>query len=130
MGNRYWKLYEVTARAVKDADPAIVVGGPASAASGWIDAQLRVDAPVDFLSTHVYGTAPMDLRPLAGGRPLLWTEWGITATHGPRINDTVFAATPRALGGLTTPHRETDSSSRRLLPHPRLRAGRPEWRSR
>jgi xylan 1,4-beta-xylosidase len=89
----YWKLYEVTARAVKAADPGIAVGGPASAACGWIDTQLDVDAPVDFLSTHVYGTTPMDLRPLAGGRPLLWTEWGITATHGNRINDTVFAAT-------------------------------------
>jgi xylan 1,4-beta-xylosidase len=68
------------------------VGGPASAAVGWIDDQLRVDAPVDFVSTHVYGTAPLDLRPLAGGRPLLWTEWGVTATHGHEVNDGVFAA--------------------------------------
>ncbi len=89
----YWRLYEVTARAVKDVDPAIAVGGPGSAAVGWIDGQLAVDAPVDFLSTHVYGTPPLDLRPLAGGRPLLWTEWGITATHGHPINDSVFAAT-------------------------------------
>jgi xylan 1,4-beta-xylosidase len=89
----YWQLYEVTARAVKDVDPGIAVGGPASAAVGWIDGQLAVDAPVDFLSTHVYGVPPLDLRPLADGRPLLWTEWGITATHGNPINDTVFAAT-------------------------------------
>jgi xylan 1,4-beta-xylosidase len=88
----YWRLYEVAARAVKDVDPAIVVGGPATAAVGWIDEQVRVDAPVDFLSTHVYGTVPLDLRPLAGGRPLLWTEWGVTATHGHPINDSVFAA--------------------------------------
>jgi xylan 1,4-beta-xylosidase len=89
----YWRLYEVAARAVKDVDPGIRVGGPGSAAVGWVDDQLAVDAPVDFLSTHVYGTAPLDLRPLAGGRPLLWTEWGVTATHGHEINDTVFAAT-------------------------------------
>ena len=88
----YWKLYEVTARAVKDVDPALRVGGPATAAVGWIDEQRRVDAPVDFLSTHVYGTLPLDLRPLADGHPLLWTEWGVTATHGSAINDTVFAA--------------------------------------
>jgi xylan 1,4-beta-xylosidase len=89
----YWRLYEVSARAVKDVDPGIRVGGPASAAVGWVDEQMRVDAPVDFLSTHVYGTPPLDLRPLADGRPLLWTEWGVTATHGNEINDTVFAAT-------------------------------------
>ena len=89
----YWRLYEVTARAVKSVDPALRVGGPATAAVGWIDDQLRVDAPVDFVSTHVYGSPPLDLRPLAGDRPLWWTEWGVTATHGNEINDTVFAAT-------------------------------------
>ena len=88
----YWRLYEETARAVKSVDPALRVGGPATAAAGWIDEQLRVDAPVDFLSTHVYGTLPLDLRPWAGGRPILWTEWGVTATHGSAVNDTVFAA--------------------------------------
>jgi xylan 1,4-beta-xylosidase len=90
--DEYWRLYRVTAAAIKDVDPGLRVGGPASAAVGWIDGQTGVDAPVDFLSTHVYGTVPLDLRPLAGGRPLLWTEWGVSATHGSRINDTVFAA--------------------------------------
>jgi xylan 1,4-beta-xylosidase len=89
----YWRLYEVTATAVKDVDAGLRVGGPATAAVGWIDDQVKVDAPVDFLSTHVYGSPPLDLRPLADGRPLLWTEWGVTATHGSQINDTVFAAT-------------------------------------
>ena len=89
----YWRLYEVTARTIKSVDPRLRVGGPASAAVGWIDNQRRVQAPVDFLSTHVYGTVPLDLRPLADGRPLLWTEWGVTATHANPINDTVFAAT-------------------------------------
>jgi xylan 1,4-beta-xylosidase len=93
----FWRLYEVTARAVKEVDPAIRVGGPASAAVGWIDSQLSVSAPVDFLSTHIYGSPPLDLRPLAEayGRPgldILWTEWGVTARHGSEINDTVFAA--------------------------------------
>lgn len=94
----YWRLYEITARAVKEVEPGIRVGGPASAAVGWTAEQLAVDAPVDFLSTHIYGSPPLDLRPLvtAQGRPdlpLLWTEWGVTATHGSEVNDTVFAAT-------------------------------------
>jgi xylan 1,4-beta-xylosidase len=88
----YWRLYEEAARAVKEVDPGLIVGGPATAAIGWIDDQTRVDAPVDFLSTHVYGTVPLDLRPWAGGKPVLWTEWGVTATHGSTINDSVFAA--------------------------------------
>lgn len=88
----YWHLYEVTAHAIKDVDPRLTVGGPATAAVGWIDEQTHVDAPVDYLSTHVYGTIPLDLRPLAGGRPTLWTEWGVTATHGSAVNDTPFAA--------------------------------------
>ncbi|MBM2616103.1 xylan 1,4-beta-xylosidase [Actinoplanes sp. LDG1-06] len=84
----YWRLYEVAAAAVKEVDPSLRVGGPATAAVGWVE-----DQPGgDFLSTHVYGTVPLDLRPLAAGRPLLWTEWGVTATHGSRINDGVFAA--------------------------------------
>ena len=91
----YWRLYVETARAVKDVEPGVRVGGPATAAVGWIDDQLAAGAPVDFLSTHIYGSPPLDLRPLAGPRnlPLLWTEWGVTATHGSGINDTVFAAT-------------------------------------
>jgi xylan 1,4-beta-xylosidase len=104
----YWRLYEVAARAVKDVDPGIRVGGPGSAAVGWIDDQMAVRAPVDFLSTHVYGTAPLDLRPLAGGRPLLWTEWGVTATHGHEINDTVFAAT-FLLRGMRSTSRRLDA---------------------
>ena len=88
----YWRLYSEAAHAVKSVDPALVVGGPATAAVGWIDDQTRVDAPVDFLSTHVYGTLPLDVRPWANGRPILWTEWGVTATHGSGVNDAVFAA--------------------------------------
>ncbi|MCO8269686.1 xylan 1,4-beta-xylosidase [Actinoplanes sp. TRM 88003] len=85
----YWQLYEVTARAVRSVDPGLRVGGPATAAVGWVE-----DTPdtADFVSTHVYGTLPLDLRPLAGDRPLLWTEWGVTATHGHPVNDSVFAA--------------------------------------
>jgi xylan 1,4-beta-xylosidase len=110
----YWRLYQVSAEAVKRVDPAIQVGGPASAAVGWIDGQLnQKDVPLDFLATHTYGSPPLDLRPLAeaAGRPelaLLWTEWGVTATHGSRINDTVFAAT-FLLTGMRSASRRLDA---------------------
>ncbi|WP_416903401.1 GH39 family glycosyl hydrolase [Micromonospora echinospora] len=97
----YLRLYEVSARAVRDVDAALRVGGPGSAAAAWngalLDHVVRTGAPIDFLSTHTYGSPPLDLRPLceAAGRPdleLLWTEWGITPTHFNPVTDGVFAA--------------------------------------
>ena len=97
----YFDLYDVTARAVKSVDPAIQVGGPATAAVGWVDDLLAHVAeegvPVDFISTHTYGLSPLDLRPITAraGRPdlpLYWTEWGVSPTHGSAINDSVWGA--------------------------------------
>ncbi|OKI56204.1 GH39 family glycosyl hydrolase [Micromonospora sp. CB01531] len=98
----WMRLYDVTARAVKDVDPRIPVGGPSSAAAGWVDALLehaaRSGTPVDFVSTHTYGSPPLDLRPTLArlGFPdarILWTEWGVTPTHFHPVNDGTSAAT-------------------------------------
>ncbi|MCW3814031.1 xylan 1,4-beta-xylosidase [Micromonospora sp. DR5-3] len=98
----WMRLYDVTAQAVKDVDPRIPVGGPSSAAAGWVDTLLEhasiSGVPVDFVSTHTYGSPPLDLRPTLRrfGRPdarILWTEWGVTPTHFHPVNDGVFAAT-------------------------------------
>ncbi|MEN3609813.1 xylan 1,4-beta-xylosidase [Plantactinospora sp. ZYX-F-223] len=98
----FLRLYEVTVRAVRGVDPGLTVGGPASAAAGWVGELLdHVDAsgaPIDFVSTHTYGAPPLDLRPLCArhGRPdlgILWTEWGVTPTHFNPVGDEVFAAT-------------------------------------
>ncbi|ROT28195.1 xylan 1,4-beta-xylosidase [Micromonospora sp. HM5-17] len=100
--DEWLRLYDVTAQAVKDVDPRISVGGPSSAAAGWVDALLahatRSGAPVDFVSTHTYGSPPLDLRPTLArwGFPearILWTEWGVTPTHFHAVNDGAFAAT-------------------------------------
>lgn len=97
----YFDLYDITTRAVKSVDPAIQVGGPATAAVGWVDDMLahatQADVPIDFISTHTYGLPPLDLRPVTAraGRPdlpLYWTEWGISPTHGSPINDSVWGA--------------------------------------
>lgn len=54
----YFHLYEITARAVKDVDPMIQVGGPATATCGWvaefIDFVKKNRVPCDFISTHNY----------------------------------------------------------------------------
>ena len=98
----YLRLYDVTAAAVRDADPRLVVGGPSSAAAGWVEELLahaeRTGSPVDFVSTHTYGSPPLDFRPMLerygrGGTPIWWTEWGVTPTHFNEVSDAVFSGT-------------------------------------
>lgn len=97
----YLQLYDATARAVRAVDQEIMVGGPATAAAGWVDDLIahavETGAPLDFLATHTYGAPPLDLRPMAArfGRPELpmhWTEWGVSPTHAASVNDSVWGA--------------------------------------
>lgn len=104
----YLRLYEVTARAVKSVDSHLRVGGPASAAAGWVDELLehctRRRLPLDFLSTHTYGNVPLDLRPAlrrhghASDLPVWWTEWGVNATHFAGLHDSAYAGAFVVLG--------------------------------
>ncbi len=116
----YHRLYEIAVREVKAVDERIRVGGPSSAAAGWVGALLEHcrehDVPVDFVSTHTYGNAPLDMRPLtssfaqATGKPepeILWTEWGVTPTHFHRVSDSVFSA-PFVLHGMKSALVSTD----------------------
>lgn len=65
----YLQLYRVTAPAIREADPAARIGGPALASVGanarWIKAFLdvvsRESLPLDFLSFHHYGTYGLEL---------------------------------------------------------------------
>ncbi|MBG0829726.1 xylan 1,4-beta-xylosidase [Planomonospora sp. ID67723] len=100
----YIRLYDVSARAVKEVDPALRVGGPSSAAAGWVDELLAsAREPVDFVSTHTYGSPPLDLRPVLdrygkAGTPIWWTEWGVTPVHFNEVSDAAFAAVFLARG--------------------------------
>ena len=76
--------------------------GPSSAAAQWVEALLEhaaeSGAPVDFVSTHTYGSPPLDLRPILArhGREdakIWWTEWGPGSQHFHLVGDSVFAAT-------------------------------------
>jgi xylan 1,4-beta-xylosidase len=93
-------LYDVTAAAVKSVDSRLAVGGPSSAAAGWVDDLLAHAAangtPVDFVTTHTYGSPPLDVRASLerhgfGEARILWTEWGVTPTHFNPISDSVFS---------------------------------------
>ena len=97
----WMRLYDVTAAAVKAVDPRLAVGGPSSAAAGWVDELLEhtrhSGAPVDFVTTHTYGNAPLDVRPTleryGSSARIVWTEWGVTPTHFNPVNDSVSSAT-------------------------------------
>ena len=77
------------------------MGGPASAAGKWVDELLAhcraTGSPIDFVSTHTYGNAPLDLRPIAArhgfpGLPQWWTEWGAHASHFNPVHDSPWSA--------------------------------------
>lgn len=96
----YLHMYDVTAAAVRAVDDRLVVGGPSSAASGWVEELLAhvesSGAPLDFVSTHTYGSPPLDFRPSLerhgrAGTPIWWTEWGVTPTHFNEVSDAVFS---------------------------------------
>lgn len=59
----YFHLYEITSKAIKEVDPAIKVGGPATSGSKWINDFLayvkKNNLPLDFISTHQYAGDPI-----------------------------------------------------------------------
>ena len=117
---KYFELYKTTWDAVKAISPRLQVGGPATAANGWLDDFNRFcDANAcraDFISTHYYPTdafgsvdtdtvsqladAPMSVmrdraieaRAFAGARPLYYTEWNITSNPRDPMHDGAFCA--------------------------------------
>ncbi len=99
--DEYFRLYDVAARAVKAVDSRLRVGGPATAAVDWVEEFVRhvadANSPLDFLTTHTYGNAPVDLRPTLqryglSDVEIWWTEWGVGHTHFAPIHDSVFGA--------------------------------------
>ena len=64
--DEYFLLYDLAVEAVKSVDARLLVGGPATAAAGWIpdflDHVVETGAPLDFLTTHTYGNLPLDVR--------------------------------------------------------------------
>jgi xylan 1,4-beta-xylosidase len=55
----YFEFYDLTSRTLKSVDPALRVGGPATAGADWVPEFLahvkESGAPVDFVTTHSYG---------------------------------------------------------------------------
>ena len=116
----YFTLYRSTARVLKEADPDLRVGGPATAQNGWIPEFLEFcrkhDVPADFVSTHHYPTDALggedddtearlaratrgvlrdqaaEARRQAGDRPLYYTEWNTSSDARDPLHDAPWAA--------------------------------------
>lgn len=130
----YLRLYDVTVAAVRKVDERLVVGGPSSAAAQWVELLLEhaeeSRAPVDFVSTHTYGSPPLDLRPILArhGREdarIWWTEWGPGSQHFHLVGDSVFAAT-FLLDGMASSMGRLDALSHWVASDHFEELGRPE----
>jgi xylan 1,4-beta-xylosidase len=116
----YFRLYRTTVAAIKSVDRRLQVGGPASAANGWLEDFVlhgrQTGTAIDFLSTHYYPTDPFgtlttdtatqlehssagimrqraqEARDLAGPLPLYYTEWNISSNPRDSLHDGPFAA--------------------------------------
>ena len=118
----YYQLYDTAVTELKKVNPAIRVGGPATAQAAWVDRFLRHvsenQIPADFVSTHVYandlstdvfGTkediprSDMVCRAAkkvyaqvkASARPdtpIIWSEYNASYKNEPAVTDAVFMA--------------------------------------
>ncbi len=113
----YFWLYDLTARVIKSVDERLLVGGPATAAVGWIadflDYVRREGVPLDFLSTHSYNNLPLDLKQTPKhygfeGVKIWWTEWGVSPSLFHPVNDSAFGA-PFILHGMKSVQGRADA---------------------
>ena len=80
----YFQLYATTAKALKQADAKLRVGGPATAGMAWIPDLLAYckahDTPIDFISSHSYAATEgfLDARG-KGGTTLVTTPETLVA---------------------------------------------------
>lgn len=69
----YWKLYDVSARALKAVSPRLRVGGPVTARCAWVPEMIshssKGGVPLDFISTHIYPQDEWVLYPGLRGSP-------------------------------------------------------------
>jgi len=94
----YFRLYDVTAKAIKTVDPALQVGGPATAGAAWVPEFIShaqaAAAPVDFITTHTYGVVGGFLDENGVGDNRLSTSPGSVSDDVRKVRDQV-AASPK-----------------------------------
>ncbi len=116
----YFELYDHTARAIKNINSRLRVGGPATAQAAWADTFIshcvENSVPVDFVSSHVYGndsaqdvfgtneTIPRDKMVCRAVKkvhdqieasakptlPLIWSEFNASYMTEPTVTDASY----------------------------------------
>jgi xylan 1,4-beta-xylosidase len=116
----YFTLYEHTAKALKSVNMRLRVGGPSTAQAAWVTPFMRhmrkAQAPVDFVSTHVYANdsaenvfathekiprSEMVCRAAqkvhdevrsssSPALPIIWSEYNATYLNEPGVTDSAF----------------------------------------
>lgn len=116
----YFELYDHTARALKQVNPRLRVGGPSTAQAAWATDFIKHckenNVPVDFVSSHVYANdTPQDVfhndvpvardqmvcrsvrkvhdeirNSAAPDLPLIWSEFNASYMNEPNVTDTVY----------------------------------------
>ncbi|MBU4336631.1 MAG: xylan 1,4-beta-xylosidase [Actinobacteria bacterium] len=109
----YFRLYEATARAVKDVDASLQVGGPAISpgADEWwapyVEFVTSRDVPVDFVSRHAYSSREAQAIPFGTYQELmppadLLTQFGAPREH---LAGTALAGLPVHITEFNTSYR-------------------------
>jgi xylan 1,4-beta-xylosidase len=116
----YWDLYDHTAVAIKQINPRLRVGGPATAQAAWVDGMIQhcreKNIPLDYVSTHVYANdlaqdvfhtqenIPRNQMVCRAVRkvhdqikasampnlPLIWSEFNASYKNEPEVTDTIY----------------------------------------
>jgi xylan 1,4-beta-xylosidase len=116
----YFKLYRATFETIKNIDPLLKVGGPATAKNAWIEDFVyfceKHELASDFISTHHYPTdafgkpgdntleqladsrrsimreETQDVFRQAKGKPIYYTEWSSSSNPRDALHDEPYAA--------------------------------------
>jgi len=116
----YFNLYQHSAKAIKDVNALLKVGGPATADNAWIpeftDFCEKNNVPYDFISTHHYPTDSfgkpgddtiaqlaaskrsalrdevIETKKQAKGKPVYYTEWSTSSNPFDDLHDEPYAA--------------------------------------
>jgi len=112
---QYFELYKATAVAVKSVDPGLKVGGPSTARAQWVPEFTAYcaenNAPLDFISTHVY---PGDSQQQLFGAPAGFAPSDIPVEAVRRVRQAMQAA---RLEGLPFWLTEWSSDSPAMIAH-------------
>jgi len=109
----YFELYAATARAVKQVDAALQVGGPATCPDGddWVRAfgefVAAGDLPCDFIATHAYSSGPAQHIPFGVYQTLRPPQGLLDQFTMPRrvLAGTALAAKPNYITEFNTSYR-------------------------